>query len=186
MAKATLFYGLGNNEKKYLKNKHNIGRLLAEKIAFKLNLSYQEKNGYAFANTKFQDVDLYFLHSLGFINNSGKPLEDFCKYFKKDFNIIVFQDDSDQLIGKQKMTLAGGSAGHRGIDNIYKYFSSNKIYRFKIGIRPEGNRLKSETFVLSNLNNFELERIEILSQEILNNLKLFNEINLPNLQNIWN
>ena len=188
----TVFYGLGNNAQKYFSTKHNAGRLVLEKYLDLQGLKFQEKTDYFYAKSG----DFYFLISKGFMNNSGASLLSFLKYFKlntnsPDFNLLILQDDSDQLIGKQKLTQAGGSAGHKGIADIYKKvlnlnLETSKIYRLKIGIRPEKNNKKSQTFVLSSVNNFEKKHYQIIAEKLSENQQNFKPINLSMLQNVFN
>ena len=150
----TLFYGLGNNENKYLETKHNIGRIIVENLAQKMEISFSEIKGCGVA----KNTDFWFVYSNGYMNNCGEPLADILKYYKidvnSDFNLVVVQDDSDQITGNAKLSLGGGTAGHNGIISIYRELAflglgQDKIWRLKVGIRPEGNILKSETFVLT-------------------------------------
>ena len=166
-----VIYGLGNNEKKYLNTKHNVGRLLLERLANIEQLNFSLKNSFSYArNSEFS-----FVYSNGFMNVSGKPLFDFWQYFKlsSDDILIILQDDSDQTEGLNKFVLGGGSAGHRGINSIYEYLNSmglkkENVWRLKIGIRPIENKLKSETFVLSAVTANDLNNLNKLSEIFLN------------------
>jgi PTH1 family peptidyl-tRNA hydrolase len=130
------------------------------------------------------------------MNNSGLSLVSFMNYFKLDFEdsnfiLLILQDDSDQIVGSQKLVVGGGSGGHRGISDIYKQglglnLDLEKVWRLKIGIRPEENKQKSETFVLSGINNFEKQFYQTLAQKIEQNLTLFENKELAKLQTIFN
>ncbi len=191
-----IFYGLGNNEHKYFKTKHNAGRLLVENLAATENLNFQKGDKYFFAKTKWGTQEIVFLYSSGYMNLSGEPLASFLKYFKYDLSkesgfLVVLQDDSDQLQGSNKMLAGGGTAGHRGIDSIYKQMLSfelslTRLWRLKIGIRPIGNTQKSETFVLSDLNPNELENVNILTTILLQNKDLIANVSFEKIQNIIN
>jgi peptidyl-tRNA hydrolase, PTH1 family len=175
-----VIYGLGNNESKYLYTKHNAGRVVLEKIATTLGLSFQKKDKFAFAATKINGQEVYLIYSLGYMNLSGEPLSAFCKYFKLDFkaqdsNLVILQDDSDQIESRLKLLPGGGSAGHHGINSIYQYLLNLKIpqeqiWRLKIGIRPPENKLRSETFVLKPLTLNELSYLHIVAHKITKHL----------------
>ena len=165
-----IMYGLGNNDPKYFNTKHNVGRILLEKIVNAQGLEFTQKNNFNFCRLE----NIYFIYSSGFMNESGLPLANFVNYFKlTDFNLLIFQDDSDQQSGKIKLLQGGGSAGHHGINSIYKHFGPRKLefWRLKLGIRPVNNHLKSENFVLSLVTQedlFNYSKIqEIIIQEIL-------------------
>jgi peptidyl-tRNA hydrolase, PTH1 family len=187
-----IFYGLGNNEAKYLKTKHNIGRVVVEQLAAKFETNFTDSGqGCMLAKAKVGETEIWLVYSKGYMNTSGEPISKLIKYFKlraENYQLTILQDDSDQIVGSNKLMPGGGSAGHNGIISSYLHLASlveqKDIWRLKIGIRPEGNKLKSETFVLSPFNSTESENAIKLSQIILDNLNYFETRNIGKLQNI--
>jgi peptidyl-tRNA hydrolase, PTH1 family len=170
-----IIQGLGNNDSKYLQTKHNAGRLVLESLASLNNLSFQKKDKFWWVKTEVNSEPVYFFYSDGYMNLSGESMLSFFKYFKLKLKhtdrVLILQDDSDQLSGSQKLLQAGGTAGHRGIENIYKYLLNldlnlEQIWRFKIGIRPQGNTGKSEHFVLSRCSTEELAYFDVLASKL--------------------
>jgi peptidyl-tRNA hydrolase, PTH1 family len=187
----TLFYGLGNNENKYLETKHNIGRIIVENLAKKNELNFVETKGCSIAKNN----DFWFGFSNGYMNNIGEPLADLLKYYKIDltqnFNLIIIQDDSDQAVGNLKLCIGGGTAGHNGIISIYREMAflgleQTKIWRLKVGIRPEGNKLKSETFVLSKNSDQDNETAKNTVSKLFLNLDHIKNNHFDKLQKIVN
>lgn len=181
-----LIYGLGNHQDKYLKTKHNVGRLVLENLASKLGLNFKQKDNYFIAENKeeldLEKLDYKLIYSKGFMNDSGLPLKAFLKNLKQDelknLRLLILQDDSDQLVGFYKLVVAGGSAGHHGIESVYKQIipfgiTKEQIWRLKIGIRPIGNTQRSETFVLASVSFTEMEKIEQIATKIYTNFDLF-------------
>jgi peptidyl-tRNA hydrolase, PTH1 family len=187
-----IFYGLGNNEAKYLKTKHNVGRVVTEQLAAKLETNFIDSGqGCMIAKAKIGETEIWLVYSKGYMNTSGEPISKLIKYFKlksEDYQLTILQDDSDQLVCSNKLMPGGGSAGHNGIISSYLHLASlveqKDIWRLKIGIRPEGNKLKSETFVLSPFNSTELENANRLCKIILDNLNYFETRDIGKLQNI--
>lgn len=184
-----LIYGLGNNEPKYLQTKHNAGRVLVEKLAKDLNLSFHSQKTYSVAKNN----KLFLVYSNGYMNTSGLPLAQCANYYKlgAETRVIVSHDDSDQLIGNQKFLPKGGTAGHKGIIDIYKQLPGtqlqiDKLWRLKIGIRPIENKLRSETFVLKSMTDQELQRIDLIADKILNNFSLLESDTWDKIQNLIN
>ncbi len=187
----TLFYGLGNNENKYLNTKHNVGRIIVGNLAQKLEINFTEIKGCYLAKS----IDFWFVYTNGYMNNCGEPLAELLRYYKvdiaKDFDLIIVQDDSDQIVGNAKLSLGGGTAGHNGIISVYKEmaflgFEQARIWRLKVGIRPEGNKLKSETFVLTK-NSIEDEKTVVgVSLKLFENLVAIKGNQFDKLQKIIN
>jgi peptidyl-tRNA hydrolase, PTH1 family len=189
-----IFYGLGNNSLEYLNTKHNIGRIVVEELSIKLGLEFTKTSNYYFSKLNHQKLlhSVYFLYSRGFMNLSGTALLDFVNYFKlntQELILVIIQDDSDQYSGNFKITVGGGSGGHRGIESIYRdlpFLNLDHVWRLKIGIRPVNNKQKSGTFVLNNLTEIDRQVISYITTLIFNNLNLFQTENLPKLQNLFN
>ena len=54
----------------------------------------------------------------------------------------VIHDDVDIEAGTIKVKKGGGSAGHKGIENIAKSVGTNDFWRFRVGIRPKNAPVK--------------------------------------------
>jgi peptidyl-tRNA hydrolase, PTH1 family len=183
-----IIYGLGNNENKYLKTKHNIGRVYVEELAKQLDLKFEKVKNLMVAKNK----EITLVYSLDYMNTSGICLNEYIQFLKpKNFSLIIAQDDSDQLVENYKITIGGGSAGHNGINNIYNYLlswnkSAHEIIRLKIGIRPALNKEKSVTFVLSPFTKDEYLIVQKLISITNNNLTFFEKLDIAKLQLIFN
>lgn len=172
-----IIYGLGNNEKRYLLTKHNIGRIFVEECANILGLNFKEGNllSSKLYYTKLNDgEDFYhFLYSADYMNTSGKQLQAYLRYFKiENVVVCIVQDDSDIFIQNHKFVKGGGTGGHNGIKSINTELSSiqETNLRLKIGIRPFDCKLKSETFVLTAFNEAEKKYCHNLAKCFVGNL----------------
>jgi len=189
-----LIYGLGNNHSRYLYTKHNVGRLLIETLVKKVNLTWEMQAKFAYAKTLIVNQTVYFLYSLGYMNESGEVISEFINYFKlkpDDLKIFLLQDDSDQLETRLKLVNNGGSGGHKGVESVYKHLcflgiSKKSVWKLKIGIRPISNRLRSETFVLTKLSNLELDFVNLVADNLVQFLADLAQGDFTKAQNYFN
>jgi len=189
-----LIYGLGNNHSRYLYTKHNVGRLLIEMLVKKVNLTWEMQTKFAYAKTLIVNQAVYFLYSLGYMNESGQVISEFINYFKfkpDDLKIFLLQDDSDQLETRLKLVNNGGSGGHKGVESVYKHLcflgiSKKSVWKLKIGIRPISNRLRSETFVLAKLSNLELDFVNLVADNLVQFLADLAQGDFIKAQNYFN
>jgi len=189
-----LIYGLGNNHSRYLYTKHNVGRLLIEMLVKKVNLTWEMQAKFAYAKTLIVNQTVYFLYSLGYMNESGEVISEFINYFKlkpDDLKIFLLQDDSDQLETRLKLVNNGGSGGHKGVESVYKHLcflgiSKKSVWKLKIGIRPISNRLRSETFVLAKLSNLELDFVNLVADNLVQFLADLAQGDFTKAQNYFN
>jgi len=181
-----LVYGVGNDERMYLSTKHNIGRLVVEDVIRRLGLmSRLQRRVYT-----AQSDSVALMVPTGYMNVSGEPLADYIRYFKYspgDITLLIIQDDSDQIEGNWKCVRAGGSAGHKGIDSIYRLLprlgiNSDQVWRLKAGIRPTGNTARSETFVLSGLSATDHSVVSSLGASLTQHFNVLSDGDMTTLQ----
>jgi len=177
MNKNFLLVGLGNPEKKYEKNRHNIGRNFVIFLAKKWSSSDWENNKKCFAEISYineEDKKIILAKPLVFMNNSGKSIYQLKRFYNIPLkNIFIAQDDADINLGDFKISYNRGSAGHNGVKSIIDYLKSKAFYRIRIGIRPFSKiREKAEDFVLKNFTfqeNKILEKLFLIIEEEINN-----------------
>ena len=151
-----LIVGLGNPGKEYENTRHNVGFMVMDEIAKKLNMEYNKLkfNGLYFdVNLKGQKI--IFLKPQKYMNLSGEVVRDYVNYFKINTDdILIIADDLDMPIGKIRLKKKSSSGGHNGLKNIFLNVNTIDIKRIKIGI---GNNKFKDTkdYVLSKFTNEE-------------------------------
>ena len=168
-----LFVGLGNPNPNNSNNRHNVGFLVIDAINEKFKLSKQKPKFKGLLTTgKINEQKVFAIKPLTFMNSSGICIKELIEYFKINVkDVFVFHDDMDISIGKVKVKLGGGNAGHNGIDSIDKNIGKN-YSRVRIGIgRPKKNSTGAE-HVLENFSSDEKGNIEKVAQNITESLSI--------------
>lgn len=154
-----LIVGLGNPDKKYLKTRHNIGYMAVDLFAEKENLTFKYDSkflGLVAEYNKFGNK-VFLLKPVTYMNLSGRSVIKIINYFKIPLeDVLVIYDDADVSLGAMKLRLAGGSGGHKGIEDIIKHLNTTNIKRARIGIGKDENMLD---FVLSKFSRKEKKMI---------------------------
>jgi len=174
--KIKLIYGIGNEDKKFLNTKHNLGKEII-KYYFtqptELNYSFFEK----FNN-------LILATNRGYMNESGEGLKELQEKFKlKPENILVIHDDADLNFSLFKTSFSVASAGHKGVESIIKNLKTKNFWRFRIGIQGK-KRIPAEEIVLKKLSSKEKDILEKMKKKFkiifdkLDKGYLPNELNL--------
>ena len=155
-----LIFGLGNPGEKFYKTYHNIGRRLLEETNKDWeNLIY---SSYSFYN------EILLGKSLVFMNESGKSVKELLKKFNlKPNEVCIIHDDNDILFGFCKISFNKSSAGHKGVESVFKELNTQKIWRIRLGIQFK-KRKKAEEFILKNLTKVHEE---IFNKKIKKNFK---------------
>ena len=165
-----IFVGLGNPGKEYATTKHNVGFMLADKIAAELGAeNWRENFNAQIAETFFEGEKILIVKPQTFMNASGEavgPLTDFYKVDAK--NLIVAHDDMDLPVGKIRLRPSGSGGGHHGIESIIQFLGGEKKFpRVRIGIgRPPANWTVNG-HVLSPFNSEDAEKISSTLAELV-------------------
>lgn len=131
-----LIIGLGNIGKEYENTRHNAGFMAIDRLADKLEMSFnQEKFSAYFAKKKINQEDVILLKPTTFMNNSGIALRQCMDFYKIDpEDILVLYDDMDMPVGKLRLRQKGSAGGHNGIKSIISHIGTQEFDRIRIGI----------------------------------------------------
>ena len=174
--------GLGNPGKQYDKTPHNIGFMVLDVLgdSFKDSSKLQS----LIEKTEISETPVLLIKPQTFMNLSGEAVIKVMNFYKKNHeDLIVLHDDSDLEFGKIKISKNQSSAGHKGINSIEQHLHTLDFTRFRIGIRPEGNTRKAETFVLQTYNQNELPKVEKLANNIASAIAFYLENGLTETMN---
>lgn len=149
-----LIVGLGNPGVKYAKTRHNVGFLVVELLAKDLKLNTESKWK---AETCWLKPDVLLIRPQTFMNLSGEAVAAVKNYYKiENEDIWVIHDDVDFEVGKLKIQVGGGSAGHNGLKSIIETLGEAGFVRFRVGVgRPIIANIPIEDFVLQSLSGEE-------------------------------
>ena len=168
-----LVVGLGNPGEKYTKTRHNIGFVVADKLADRLGFAWTK-------DTKSESLIIIkkpqaiFLKPQVFMNETGKSVGKVVNFYKLNIpNIWVIHDDLDIKLGEFKIQQGKGPKLHNGVNSIEKQLGRDDFWRIRVGVdnREVGSRTPGDEYVLQSFTNEELEVIngviENVAQELI-------------------
>ena len=150
--KIKLIVGLGNPDKNLLKTRHNVGYWYLDKFLEKYNvtLSEEKKLNSLFCKIDLSDQQIFLVKPTFFINDSGKSVSSFMKYYKiAPESVLVIHDDIDLDVGNVKLKLGGGHGGHNGLRDIINHIGKD-YWRLRIGVSHPGRKELVHNHVQSN------------------------------------
>ena len=171
-----LFVGLGNPTADSENNRHNVGFKIIDSINKEFGLSKQKPKFKGLLTTgNINNIKVYAIKPLTFMNNSGICIRELIEYFKIDAeDVIVFHDDLDVEFGKIKAKFGGSDAGHNGIASIDKFIGKD-YSRVRIGIGKPNNKVEVADYVLQNFDEDEKLSIEKISKNITDSISILVE-----------
>jgi PTH1 family peptidyl-tRNA hydrolase len=156
-----LLIGLGNPGREYKDTRHNVGFMLIDRIAVRLNARGMKVQSKAIVmNTTHEDRKLILAKPQTFMNLSGQSVQGLAHFYKVPFtNMMVLSDDLDIPFGTIRIRASGGPGGQRGMASIIEKLGTKDFPRLRIGIgRPPG-RMDPAAYVLQNFSRDEMQTL---------------------------
>lgn len=132
--------GLGNPGPEYVNTRHNVGRMVAERVATLVHASdwRDDKKSHARVSkgvTVSGDTVMVLLPD-NYMNRSGGSVAPFVENTRQAERLIVVQDDIDLPVGTLRIVFNRGSGGHRGVDSIVRALKTQAFTRVRVGVVP--------------------------------------------------
>lgn len=149
----TLLVGLGNPGADYAGHRHNIGFMAVDAMARAHGFGpWRRKFQGLYAEGVIQGEKVWLLKPETFMNESGRSVGDFIRFFKiAPADVTVLYDELDLVPGKMRVQTGGGAAGHNGIRSIAAHIGPD-FRRVRLGIGHPGHKDKVTGHVLSDFH----------------------------------
>ena len=162
-----LICGLGNPGREYARHRHNVGFMVAERLASRARADLsQEKFGARIGQVSLGEEKVLFVLPQTFMNLSGTALGGAARFYKVPATeILVIHDELDLPFGRMQLKSGGGTGGHNGLKSILEHYGQDTFARLRFGIgKPEGAGAKDRvtSHVLSGFSPEEQRALEPL------------------------
>ncbi len=175
MSGRILFFGLGNAEEKYKKNRHNAGHQFIDYLAQKFDTSLSKAKRLAcyFSKIRSGERDIFLAKNDSYMNLSGRPLKRFADYYQiRPEEIFVAYDELDIPLGKFKIQKGVFSRLHKGVASVGSFFDLGRLSFIRIGVDNRGQeRVPGEAYVLQDFSEKERLMLMQVFEEIFGRLK---------------
>jgi peptidyl-tRNA hydrolase, PTH1 family len=183
-----LIIGLGNPGRQYFSTRHNIGYIIADRLAADLNSTgFRSRFSAEYCRVTLMEKDLLIIKPITFMNNSGNSVAKFFNYYKNDIDgILVLHDDLDIEFGTIKFKSGGSSGGHNGLESIIRSIGNDKFDRLRFGIgRPVTDQDPAD-YVLNKFNRNESKELDCLIERSLDSIREYVSGGIDHVMNICN
>jgi PTH1 family peptidyl-tRNA hydrolase len=165
--KQHILVGLGNPGREYARTRHNVGFMLIDRLAVRLDAQGMRLQSDAIVTTaRLEDRKILLAKPQTYMNLSGRAVQSLARFYKTPLmNLLVAYDDLDLPLGSLRLRPGGGPGGQKGMASTLEMLGSQDVARLRIGIgRPPG-RMDPAAYVLQPFTERELETVsEILAQ----------------------
>lgn len=167
----TLFVGLGNPGEKYVSSRHNAGFMLADVLAQKSGVSWQNQRriqGLLAQTDRFQ-----LLKPQTYMNGSGESVQAALRYYQPGLlpknksqvlqlsQLYVAFDDLDIPAGSWKVQFGKGPKVHNGLLSVYQHLGTEQFWHVRLGVDGRAGKrdMPGHVYVLQNF--FPEEQVEV-------------------------
>lgn len=161
--------GLGNPGAKFAGTRHNAGadvvHVLVERHGGRLRSG---KELALVTEVRIGDALVALAFPQTFMNDSGQSVRPLVRRFGIEdlARLVVVHDELDLPLGRLKLKLGGGLAGHNGLRSIKAHLHSDEFARIRIGIgKPPGGAERGIDHVLSKPSKAERTELSIVVQD---------------------
>lgn len=159
-----LIVGLGNPGREYKDNRHNVGFMLIDRLAVRLNAKGMKLQSKAIVTTaQYNDRKLILAKPQTYMNLSGQAVQGLVHFYKLPLSrVMILSDDLDLPFGTIRIRAAGGPGGQRGLGDILEKLGTKEVPRLRIGIgRPPG-RMDPAAYVLQDFSREEMNELSLI------------------------
>ncbi len=166
---AWLVAGLGNPGPGYSGNRHNVGSMVLDLLAARLDGRFR--------STRTQAVALegrlgpggprvVLMKPLTYMNLSGGPVSALAKFYGIPAErVLAVHDEIDIPFNTVRLKAGGGEGGHNGLRDISRALGTKDYLRVRVGVgRPPG-RQDTADFVLKDFGTAEKKDLPFLLED---------------------
>lgn len=169
MTDTFLIIGLGNPGREYKDTRHNIGFMLIDHIAVRLNARGMKLQSKAIViSALHEERKIILAKPQTFMNLSGQSVQGLLHFYKIPFeNLLVAHDDLDIPLGTIRIRPSGGPGGQRGMASTIEQLGTKDFPRLRLGIgRPPG-RMDAKDYVLQDFSKDDMKLLpEVLDRGV--------------------
>ena len=187
-AKPILIIGLGNPGREYRNNRHNIGFMVLDQLAGRLDSSFSRmKMNALMTAVRHKNRRIILIKPQTFMNMSGKAVASFVRFYKLPLeNILVVYDDVDLPFQTLRMKPDGGDAGQKGVRSIIQELGTKEFPRLRLGINRPPGRMSVSSYVLLDFSDQETEMLPFVLDQAGDAVLTFVEMGLNQAMTIYN
>jgi peptidyl-tRNA hydrolase, PTH1 family len=162
-----LVAGLGNPGRRYARNRHNVGFMVADLLVGRIGVRFtRHKRAAAEVAEGRMGVGgprLMIVKPTTYMNLSGGPVAVLSRFHKvPPERLVAVYDEIDLPYGTMRAKIGGGEGGHNGARSISQSLSSRDYIRVRFGVgRPPGRQDPAD-WVLSDFSAAERKDLDFL------------------------
>jgi PTH1 family peptidyl-tRNA hydrolase len=145
-----LVVGLGNPGPDYARTRHNVGFLVADRLARALGADFDAKKFAAeLAEARAGGERIWIMKPQTFMNHSGEAVGAALRFWKLDLSdLVVVHDDLELEPFRIQLKVGGGHGGNNGVKSVNAHVGSPEYARVRVGVGRPPPQMDPADYVL--------------------------------------
>lgn len=158
--KKFLIVGLGNIGPEYVGTRHNIGFMIADRLAAGNDSSFSSCRYGDMAKVKVKNCELLVLKPSTYMNLSGVAVRYWMNKERLPLNqLLILVDDIALPFGTIRIREAGSEGGHNGLKSITEHLGNRNYARLRFGVGNEFSKGGQADYVLGQFTDEEKKEL---------------------------
>ncbi len=163
-----LVVGLGNPGREYAGTRHNVGFDVVELLAERHGASLKAgKERSLVVEVRLDGARLVLAEPSTYMNLSGEAVAPLVRRFGIDdpSKLVIVHDELDLPLGRVRVKVGGGLAGHNGLRSIKAHLHTADFVRVRIGVGKPPSKEKGADHVLKRVGQSERQELDVAVME---------------------
>jgi PTH1 family peptidyl-tRNA hydrolase len=134
-----LVVGLGNPGPEYARTRHNVGFLVADRVARALGAEFTVRKFAAeLAEARAGAEKVWIMKPQTYMNHSGEAVGPALRFWKLGVeDLVVVHDEIELEPFRVQLKVGGGDSGHNGVKSLNAHVGTREYARVRVGVgRP--------------------------------------------------
>ncbi len=157
-----LVVGLGNPGDGYARTRHNVGFLVADRLARQLGAQFSvEKFAAELAEGRCGAERVWIMKPRTYMNKSGESVGPALRFWKLGLDdLVVVHDDLELDPFRVQLKVGGGHGGHNGLKSVNAHAGGPDYARVRVGVGRPPPRMDPADYVLGKFAKGEEAELE--------------------------
>jgi PTH1 family peptidyl-tRNA hydrolase len=170
-----LVIGLGNPGEEYARSRHNVGAEVVAELARRAGATLKRTKERSLASEAVvagRRLALAFPQT--YVNDSGEAVQRLVRRYgiEDPARIVIVHDELDLPVGRMKVKVGGGLAGHNGLRSIKAHLHTDGFARLRIGVGKPPSKERGADHVLRRMPKAERTELDVVVQEAADAVEL--------------
>jgi len=158
-----LVVGLGNVGPEYARTRHNVGFVVADRLAQALRADFaaEKKFSAEIAEGKFGGERVLVMKPQTYMNKSGEAVGPALRFYKLGLeDLVVVHDDIELAAYRVQLKVGGGHGGNNGVKSVNAHVSGPNYARVRVGVGRPPPFMDPADYVLGKFQKGEEAELE--------------------------